>query len=47
MINVYSMQMGLLATLGSIFIQIAMFFAMVFCVRVADDACLIDSVINE
>ena len=47
MINLYSMQFGLLATLGSITIQFALFFTMVFKVRVAKDACLIDSEINE
>ena len=47
MINLYSMQFGLLATLGSITIQFALFFTMVFKVRVAKDACLIDSEINK
>lgn len=47
MINLYSMQFGLLATLGSIGIQAAMFFTMVFYVRVAQDACPIDSELNE
>ena len=47
MINLYSMTFGLLATLGSITIQFALFFTMVFKVRVAKDACLIDSEINE
>jgi hypothetical protein len=47
MINLYSMQFGLLATLGSITIQFALFFTMVIKVRVAKDACLIDSEINE
>jgi len=47
MINLYSMQFGLLATLGSITIQFALFFTMILKVRVAKDACLIDSDINE
>jgi hypothetical protein len=47
MINLYSMLFGLHATLGSITIQFAMFITMVFFVRVAKDACLIDTENNE
>jgi hypothetical protein len=47
MINLYSMQFGLLATLGSIGIQFALFFTMCFFVRIARDACTIDPDINQ
>jgi hypothetical protein len=47
MINLYSMQFGLLATLGSIGIQAAMFLTMMIYVRPAKDACPIDTELND
>ena len=47
MINLYSMQFGLLATLGSIGIQLSMLLTMLFFVRPSVDSCPVDPETND
>lgn len=47
MINLYSMQFGLLATLGSIGIQLSMLMTMLFFVRPSADNCPVDPETND